>query len=81
MLGKSQVPDKALLKKINQRVLRAGMGSQCKVAVTIRSGHVTLSGTLQYANQRQSLLKAAHSIEGVRSVSDQLQLKPVEKRR
>jgi len=81
MLGNSQVPDKALLKKINQRVLRAGMSSQSKVTVTIRNGHVTLSGTLQYANQRRTLLRVASSIEGVRSVTDQMQLKTLEKRR
>lgn len=81
MLGNTQVPDKTLLKKINQRVARAGVGSQSKVTVTIRNGHVTLTGTLQYANQRRPLVRAASSVEGVRSVSDQMQLKAPEKRR
>ena len=79
MLGGNQVPDKTLLKKVTQRLLRAG--SQGKVQVTVRNGQVTLSGMLQYANQRRPMVSAAGAIEGVRSVIDQLQLKAQEKRR
>src|SRR3989339_2150669 len=52
---------------------------QSKITVTVRNGHVTLSGTLQYDTQRRSLLNAARGAVGVRNVVDQLQTKPKEK--
>ena len=71
-----QVPDKQLSQKVQQRLARAGVGSQSAIAVQVRNGDVTLSGSLQYEIQRRSVLHAARSITGVRRVVDQLQLKP-----
>jgi len=73
MLG-NEVPDKALLQKVNQRVQQTGTGSQSKVAVNVRRGEVTVSGTIQYEMQRQNILRAAGRVAGVRRVVDQLQL-------
>jgi osmotically-inducible protein OsmY len=75
MLRRGQVPDKRLLQKVEQRIARAGLGSQTKVRVTIRNGDVTVSGTLQYETQRRPVLHATRSVEGVRRVVDQLQVK------
>ena len=72
------IPDKAVLQRLNQRLSRLG-GAQSKVAVTVRSGAVTLSGTIQYEMQRSSIVKLVNSIPGVRSVVDQLKLKPKER--
>jgi len=74
MLRKEPVSDKTILKKVNQRLTRTGMGSRCRVTVTVRGGQVFLSGTLQYENQRRPALKAASTIEGVKGVVDQLQV-------
>lgn len=70
-----QVPDKRVLQKVEQRISRAGLGSHTKVKVAIRNGDVTLSGTLQYETQRRPVLQATRSVEGVRRVMDQLQVK------
>ena len=75
MLG-NEVPDKALLQKVNQRVQQTGTGSQSKVTVNVRRGEVTVSGSIQYEMQRQNILKAAGRVAGVRRVVDQLQLSP-----
>lgn len=74
-----QVPDKALLKKVNQRLSRTGMGGQCRIGVDIRSGVVTLTGQLQFETQRRPVVRAASQVEGVRQVIDQLQVKPAKK--
>ena len=73
------VPDKSIVKKVTQRLARAGLGTQSKVTVTVRSGTVTLSGTLQYEMQRRSVLNSARGAAGVRNVVDQLQVIPKKK--
>ncbi len=72
MLRKEVVPDKVLLQKVNQRLTRTGLGAGCSVKVSVRSGQVTLSGTIQRDMQRRPALKAASGIDGVRYVVDQL---------
>ena len=73
------IPDKSITTKLNQRLVRAGLGSQSKVAITVRNGTVTLSGTLQYEMQRRSVLNSARGTAGVRNVIDQLQVAPKKK--
>jgi hypothetical protein len=68
--------DKAILKKLQQHLARVSLGSQSHVNVAVRDGQVTLSGNLQYENQRRPALKAARSVEGVRGVLDQLRVQP-----
>ena len=67
------VSDKVLLQKINQRLARMGSG-QSHFTAAVRSGEVTLAGTLQYEIQRQPLVKAAGAVGGVRRVIDQLKV-------
>jgi osmotically-inducible protein OsmY len=71
----NNVPDKALLQKVNQRVQRtAGYGS--RVSVSIFRGEATVAGSLQYEAQRRPILKAANSTAGVRRVIDQMRVAP-----
>jgi len=72
------VSDKVLLQKVNQRLSRMG-GAQGHVLATVRSGEVTLAGTLQFEIQRQPVLKAAGAVGGVRRVVDQLHVLPKKK--
>ena len=81
MQRRNQVPDRTLLQKVNQRLMRTGTGSQCRVAATVRNGDVTFSGTLQFEHQRRAVLKAASGVEGVRTVLDQMRVESVKKNR
>ena len=74
MLRKEPVPDKTILKKVNQRLLRAGLGSGSRVTVTVRRGQVLLAGSIPYENQRRPVLRAVGLAEGVKHVVDQMQL-------
>jgi osmotically-inducible protein OsmY len=69
------VPDKQISRKVEQRLSRAGLGSQSRIAVRVRSGEVMLSGTLQYETQRRPVLHAARGAEGVRRIVDHLQVR------
>ena len=74
-----RVPDKRIIQKVNQRLGRTGT-AQCKVTVAVRNGCVTVSGQIHYENQRLPILNSARSVEGVRSVVDQLRVKPPAKK-
>lgn len=74
MLGRNQVSDKDLLKAVNQRLMRSGSGSQMRVTATVLKGMVTLTGSLQYAVQRNPIMKAVQSVPGISRIIDQMVL-------
>ena len=76
MLHQGSASDKAILKKVNQHLARMSFGSHSRVNAAISNGQVTLSGNIQYENQRRPAMKAVASVEGVRIVLDQLQIPP-----
>lgn len=76
MYGKNVVSDKELLKNVNRKLERTGTGSQTRLQATVQRGTVTLTGKLQYDNQRTPIIKAATSVPGVKHVVDQLQAPP-----
>jgi osmotically-inducible protein OsmY len=80
MQRSGQVPDRQISQKVQQRLSRAGVGSQSTISVQVRNGDVTLSGSLQYETQRRSVVHAASGVNGVRRVADQLQVKAAVKK-
>ena len=72
MLGRNQISDKDLLKAVNQRLMRSGTGSQTRVVANVQKGMVTLTGTLQYAIQRNPIMKAVQSVPGIGRILDQM---------
>ena len=72
-----QVPDKTLLKNVLQRMTRKGIGS-ARIKATVRSGDVTIAGTIDYEHERRSILNSVNSVSGAKRVVDQLR---VEKKR
>jgi osmotically-inducible protein OsmY len=76
MPAKKQVADKDILRQINQRLLKASLGAHSHVVVQVHKGDVTLSGTLEYQNQRKAVLRASRSVDGIRRVVDVMTVKP-----
>jgi osmotically-inducible protein OsmY len=74
MFGQNRISDGDLLKSVNQKLSRTGTSSQSKVTASVRGGTVTLTGNLQYANQRIEIVKAASRSPGVRQVIDNMQV-------
>jgi osmotically-inducible protein OsmY len=76
MFGKNDVPVHALLQTINHRLDRTGTGSPSKETASVEKGVVTLTGKLQYENQRTPIMNAVRNVAGIRTVIDQLQSPP-----
>jgi len=72
MFGREKVPDKTILKDVNKRLMRTGMGSRCRVTATVRGGQVTLTGQMQYENQRRPIVQAVNRVNGIRGLIDQM---------
>lgn len=68
--------DNTILKMVNQRLARVSLGARSKVTATVHNGRLTLSGNLQYENQRRPALRAASGVAGVSGVLDQLKVQP-----
>ena len=73
------IPDKTLLKSVIQRLARLGAGTPSRVTATVRSGEVTMNGTIGYEHERRNILKAASGVSGVRRVIDQIRVEAKKK--
>ncbi len=71
-----RVPDRSIEKKVGQRLARSGLGTQCRLTVTVRNGTVTIGGQLQYEIQRRQAMRAVGGALGVRMIVDRMQVKP-----
>ena len=69
---RNQVPDKNLQRSVDQKLAQRGAGSQSRVTATVRSGAVTLTGTLHYEHERRAIVRSASSVSGVNRVIDNL---------
>jgi osmotically-inducible protein OsmY len=74
------IPDKTLLRSVTQKLAQRSGGSGNKIAATVSSGVVTLTGTLIQEYQRRPILSAMSGIGGVRRVIDQMTIAPPRKR-
>jgi osmotically-inducible protein OsmY len=73
------VPDRIITQQLNNKLATRGVRSPCKVTVQSNKGEVTLSGTVQFAHQKQAAVQLANGIAGVRRIIDQLIIKPTVK--
>ena len=73
MIPNNQIPDQTVLKSVLQKMTRKGTSSS-RVTATVRSGDVTLTGTIDYEHQRRSVVSSATNIPGVKRVIDQLRV-------
>ena len=70
----NKVPDATIIQKVTKQLSNRGMQSPCHIAVAVRKGDVTLTGTIQFEHQRIAALHAVRGIDGVRRVMDQLKV-------
>lgn len=69
----NQIPDKTLLKSVIQKMTRKGTNSS-RITPTVRTGDVTLTGTIEAERERSSIVKSVNNTPGVRRVIDQLRV-------
>jgi osmotically-inducible protein OsmY len=72
MFDHLQSSDPTISRKVGEMLSNRGMRSPCRILVATRKGKVTLSGAIQYEQQRRIAVKAAGSVAGVESVLDQM---------
>ena len=74
------VPDNRILRSAERQLASRGVRPPSRVVVNCNNGTVTLTGTIQYEHQRHTAVQAVQTVEGVRSVNDQLRVTPPVKR-
>jgi osmotically-inducible protein OsmY len=62
------------VQKVSQMLVNHGFRPPCRLSVSARNGDVTLTGTLQYENQRRNAVRTAQAVPGVRRVIDQMKV-------
>lgn len=66
------VQDKTITRQVQGKIATRGLGAPCRITVATIKGEVTLSGTVRYAQQKQTAVQVAHSVSGVRNIVDRL---------
>lgn len=74
----NQIPDKTLLQRVQRKMMQKGTGSN-RINATVRSGDVTLTGTIKYEYERKSITRSVAAVQGVRRVLDQLRVEAAKK--
>ena len=77
---KNQIPDHTVSNRVTHQMSNRGLRAPCDVRVQVHNGAVTLSGSVQYAYQKNSAMQAARSVEGAHTIIDQMQVIPQGKR-
>jgi osmotically-inducible protein OsmY len=78
-MGITPVQDRTITRQVQGKLAGRGLNSPCRIAVQTSKGEVTLSGSVQYLQQKASAIQAAIGISGVRHVFDRLIVKAVVK--
>ncbi len=73
------VQDKTITRQVEGKIAGRGLGPPCRIAVGTIKGEVTLTGTVQYPQQKHTAVQAASGISGIRRVVDRLTVKNVPK--
>jgi osmotically-inducible protein OsmY len=73
------VQDKTITRQVQGKLAGRGLGLPCRIAVETIKGEVTLTGSVQYAQQKTNAVQAISGLSGVRRVVDRLVVKAVAK--
>jgi osmotically-inducible protein OsmY len=70
------IQDKTITRQVQGKIAGRGLGVPCRIVVDTVKGQVTLTGTVQYEQQRASAAQVTRGVAGVRNVIDRLTVKP-----
>jgi osmotically-inducible protein OsmY len=73
------VQDRTITRQVQGKIATRGLGAPCRITVATMKGEVTLSGTVRYAQQKQTAVQVAHGVSGVRNIVDRLTVLPAVK--
>jgi osmotically-inducible protein OsmY len=69
------VQDKTITRQVQGKIATRGLGPPCRILVDTIKGMVTLTGTVQYAQQKATAVQAAQGVSGVKRMIDRLIVK------
>jgi osmotically-inducible protein OsmY len=69
------VQDRTITRQVQSKLMGRGLGVPCRIAVETSKGEVTLSGSVQQAQQKATAVQLTSGISGVRRVIDRLIIK------
>jgi osmotically-inducible protein OsmY len=69
------VQDRTITRQVQGKIAGRGLGAPCRITVATSRGEVTLSGSVQYVQQKSTAVQAATGVAGVRRVFDRLIIK------
>lgn len=72
MLRRQPIADEKIIQSITRRLANCGVRLPSRVVVSSVKGQVTLAGSIQHEHLRNPAIRAAHAVEGVQRVIDQL---------
>ena len=72
----SKSDDDRLQMRLENKLINAGLRRPCKVSVEVYNGMVTVKGMVQYEYQKRAAIHACRTMDGIRSISDQLKVEP-----
>jgi osmotically-inducible protein OsmY len=74
-MAATPVQDKSITRQVQSKLAGRGLNAPCRIVVDTVKGEVTLSGSVQYLQQKANAVQAANGISGVRRVVDRLTVK------
>ena len=69
----NKIPDKMLLKNVQSRLSKK-CSSSPRVSANVRSGEVTLNGTIKNEVERKQIVRSVSGVEGISRVIDRIKL-------
>ena len=70
---RNKVPDKTLQTTVNRKLQQKSVGTG-RITATVRSGDVTVTGTIKHETERRPVIRCISAIPGIGRVVDQLRL-------
>ena len=74
MSSAPKVPDRLLAQKVALHLINHGIRPPCRVDANVHNGVVTLTGVIQFDNQRRNAIRSAQAVPGVTRVVDQMRV-------
>lgn len=70
------IPDRSITRQVEGRIASRGLNSPCRISVATLKGEVTLTGSVQRVQQKETAVQAVNGVAGVRRVVDRLTVIP-----
>ena len=75
-MSNTPIPDRSITRHVQGRIASRGLNSPCRISVATLKGEVTLTGSVERVQQKETAVQAVNGVAGVRRVVDRLTVLP-----